>query len=210
MRLLPLADGATWQVRLDDQTMPLQTLEKWLLHPEALHLVAKVGTRILVAPLSATTRTLLETLATQPILPPQAVAALLPRLPQWARLIAIDVPDRLRGKQKPPNPRPLLRLDALPDGRLTIRPLVRPLAGGVALPPGEGIADVYGQEDNKPVWTRRDLVNERNRWEDLRDRLGLPLDVGHQLELDGEEALDCVVKLAALADHADVEWARQK
>jgi len=140
-------------------------------------------------------------------LPPEAVAAWLERLPRLQKLLPVDVPDALRGRQVAPQTRPVVRLTADGDAlRAALR--VRPLPAGELLLPGLGEVDVYGLQDEQRIWTQRNLASEQDLLQKLRQTLAPQQEAGWDLDAQGEAALDLVAALQAQQEHTDVEWVR--
>ncbi len=142
--------------------------------------------------------------------PPEAVPALLERLPALGERAGVTLPPSLRGDEVPADPRPLIRLEALGQGALRVSVLARPLADGPALVPGEGPDEVVAARPAGRVHARRGVRDEADR---IRDRIGvLPLVDSAETEpfvwmlTEAEPALDLLAAIDAHRDMFSVEW----
>jgi superfamily II DNA or RNA helicase len=140
--------------------------------------------------------------------PADAAPALLARLAPLSRVVPARVAPALRGLARPPDERPLLRIDGLSDGGLLVRALVRPLAGGPAFPPGEGPDELHAGAGDTRVHVARALAAEPAT---VRAALAtLPLLASAEAPpftwtLAGDDALDLLSALDGWA--GAVEWA---
>ncbi len=212
LTLQPHLAGGRWRVELDGELLtPAQALDRQQ-GARAECLVMRKGAEVQVTPLTAAQLGVLQALAVDDDVPADAFEPLLQRLPQLSHLMPVQVPTGLRGRQVPASVRPVLQVDALPDGSLTLWPKVRPLPGGALHPPGSGQAEVYMQCDGERLWTRRDLDAEVQAvglvWTLLGiEREDVPTEM---LQLVGDDALDMVGQLAVHEAEVEVQWARRK
>ncbi len=201
--------GGQWRLRVDGESI---TISSFLADIEAgaEHRVQRRDAEIVISPLTGPASSLLGHLAQHPDVPAAALRPFLERLPQIARLMPVQVPDTLRGRRVLASTMPVLRLDSLPDGTLSVEALVRPLTLGALLQPGQGEVQVFATDGDESVWTERDLRAERLALEDLFQTTGLPDPDLNLARLAGDAALDFVAHLADHAPHVEVLWARRR
>ncbi len=203
-------DGALWQVRVGDEAWTPQALLAKLGNG-AEHALLQGEAQVVVVPVSVLQANLLRALGQAPLVPMQALPMLMQRMPAMARLVGLDVPDRLRGTQIPASAKAIVRVDPLPDGSLGVEPLVRPLATGTLMAPGLGHQQVYGVDGDRRVWAERDLELEKRNLERVWAMAGVSPEEPHTPQvLPGERGLDL---LAALADNehtVETLWTKAK
>jgi superfamily II DNA or RNA helicase len=211
LRLVESKDGANWQMQLGPLTLALAAVKDRLaLSPDHAWFWAQRGV-LVVAAVSPSQLALLGALDHAEFVPASALPQVLQRVPQLSRLLAVVVPDRLRGQKRPALHQVVLRLDALPDGSLAIEPLVRPLENGPLLVPGAGPAHVYAQVDTGRIWTERDLAKERGTLKQLWLDAGLSVEeASAPRTLAAEQGLDLLALLSAREDQVEVLWAKAR
>ncbi|MGF1465305.1 MAG: DEAD/DEAH box helicase [Sandaracinaceae bacterium] len=201
-------------LRLRVGSLPLEPRELLAaaLPPGHVALLRRERRELLVAELPSPVRALAEGWARHETgLPAEADNALLGLLGRLPPRIGLELPPRLRGQERRPDVRPVVRLAPLPGRRLRAELGVRPLPTGPLHRPGEGPLHVVArEEDGTRVHTERDLGLERRAAERAAARLGLdaaPPDGAHAYRLDDPEAaLDLVVALRELPDLVRAEW----
>ncbi len=211
LALRPAQAGVRWLVRVGDREVELeQGLNVLRLGLDDL--VVRGDTAVQVAAVSGALRKVLTALGKQPALPPEALPAVLQRLPQLTRLVPVEVPDGLRGQREAASTRPVLRLDVLPDGTLQIESRVRPLLEGPLLVPGQGGVQVHGQLAGTSTWTERDLAAELQARANLWTQLELPAcEPADPAFLPLELGLDVTTRLQALdSEQVLVLWAKER
>lgn len=203
-------DGAAWQVRVGQEVHP----PAWLLDrlaEGAEHALLPAETGLTVMPVSQLQRSLLAALNRAPAVPMQALPLLMQRLPQMARMVGLDVPDRLRGQQILASAKAIVRVDPLPDGSLGVEPLVRPLANGTLMAPGMGHQQVYGMDGEQRVWTERDLAKERLNLDHVWTLAGLSPEEPYAPQvLPGDRGLDLLAVLAENEQAVETLWTKTK
>jgi hypothetical protein len=144
--------------------------------------------------------------------PPEAVGPLLDRMDALSHLVPVQLDEGLRGDRVPGDPRPVLRLDAMPDGALAVDIRVRPLPDAPAFPPGQGPDTLTAVRPEGRVYVERALDVEPDDVGDHLDRLpglGPPGPTWRSYVDDPEDALELVFALQS-RDDLVVEWADQR
>ena len=211
LQLVEVKAGAKWQVQVGPLVLALgHVLDRLALTPDHAWFWVEHGVLALTA-VTPSQRALLGAVDEAEQVPASALPQILQRVPQLSRLLAVAVPDRLRGQKRPALTQLVLRLDALPDGSLGIEPLVQPLENGPLLVPGAGPTHVYAQVDAGRIWTERDLNKERGTLEQLWLDAGLSLEepsAPHTLA--AELGLDLLALLSAREEQVEVLWAKAR
>jgi len=167
---------------------------------------------LLVARLGRGLAELLRAAATHPgPIPAEGQGALVKALVPLRREVEVRLSEKVRGKRRPADSRPLLRLDPRDELSLEARLLVRPLAGAESYSPGAGAQEIHAlSKRGAPSWARRDLEEERRLADELWGRLGLESpEEGDPFRLvlaDPDRTLELVAAVGALGDEARVEW----
>ncbi|MEW5850321.1 MAG: DEAD/DEAH box helicase, partial [Myxococcota bacterium] len=147
----------------------------------------------------------------QPSFPPEATDELLAFTGLIGTELPVDLPPSLRGEELPDAKLLVLRLTTLGETGLHAEVLCRPVLGGPAFPPGEGLPETYTTVDGRRVFARRDLAAEVERARELTALLRLRSDEeesAFHFDLERQDdALDLVTRLAE-APHPSlvVEW----
>ena len=144
--------------------------------------------------------------------PPEAVGPLLDRVDALSQLVPVHLAVALRGDPVPGDPRPLLRLDAMPDGALAVDIRVQPLPDAPAFPPGHGPDTLTAVRPGGRVYVERALAVEADDVADVLDSLpglGPPGPTWRSYVDDPEDALELVFSLQS-RDDVVVEWADQR
>ena len=147
--------------------------------------------------------------------PQEAVAPLLERVQGLQRIVPVELPRAIAGREVEPENHVVLRLEREGSDELVVSVLVRPLAGGAAFTPGVGPALAAAVRDGERVCARRDPEAERAAASTVLGSLPVPaLPADFQLRLGGDAALDLLVHLAERGAEPGlaIEWpkARQR
>ena len=212
LTLKPAKTGGHWRIDVGGKLhSPAETLA--LFRDGAEVLATRNADELQISVFSKQLRALLEAIGSQDHVAEAAFAATLVRLPQLAQLVAVNVPDTLRGKKLKPLSKLVVQIDALQGADMTLHPRVRPLEGGVLLRPGAGQTEMYGQQGGQRFWTERDfkaeLGNLTKFWTSLGIKRAKDEDPADLLQLTGEDALDAVAKLSELPD-IEVLWSKKR
>lgn len=208
--LVEVPEGAQWQVQVGEEACTPQSLLARLAEG-AEHALLQSEAQVVVVPVSQLQANLLRALGQAPMVPMQALPTLMQRVPAMARMVGLDVPDRLRGKQVQASAKAMVRVDPLPDGSLGVEPLVRPLATGSLMVPGLGHQHVYGMDGEQRIWAERDLELEKRNFDQIWIFANLSPEEPYAPQvLPGDRGLDL---LAALADNeqlVETLWTKTK
>ncbi|MEW6432372.1 MAG: DEAD/DEAH box helicase [Myxococcota bacterium] len=138
--------------------------------------VAVVGTddgRVLLAHFSPAFTALLHAAhATGADLPREALPRFTQLLPTLEAGATVELPDELRGDERPPATRLLARISSAPAG-LSLSLRVEPLEGGPVFVPGHGVPVSATFDGRRRAFTRRDFTAELAEANALATRLGL-------------------------------------
>jgi superfamily II DNA or RNA helicase len=181
-------------------------------HLVHLHRPERAPPQLLLAKLSAQAVAVVRALALHPTtFPPEAHDALANRLEALQETLDIEFPSRWTRTIVPADARPLVRLELLASGALSVRFAVRPVKLGPVYPPGEGPALVLEGQGAARHGVRRDPAAERQAGLALAERLAL----GAAQEVEpwtwrvgeGDPAFGTIAALEALGEAVTVEWA---
>jgi superfamily II DNA or RNA helicase len=164
---------------------------------------------LLYAPLGLDEATLVEALLpAQGRFPPAAAGPLVDRLDRARALLPLELPEELVGRPVPPETRPLLRMTPVLTGGTHVALRVRPIPGGPALAPGEGIPPLAALVGGERLTTERDLAAEVEAARARAAAIGLPLEPpAWGTALQGDALLDLLARLEGEAGRdLAVEW----
>jgi superfamily II DNA or RNA helicase len=160
-----------------------------------------------VTPVAPGALRLLGMLGRQQLSHAGASDTLLARLPAFSRLVPVHLDPSLRGEETAADASPIVRLEVLPQGALRVQVRVRPLPRGQVLVPGQGPQEVFGRQEERRVFARRNLEQEEELAASAVPEL--PDDAGNQsweATLDDPDgALTLIERLQESAD-TRVEW----
>ncbi|MBN2576654.1 MAG: DEAD/DEAH box helicase [Deltaproteobacteria bacterium] len=167
--------------------------------------------RCLLALLEPETRVLLSAMASYGgLLPAEAVAELVGRLPRMQAALDVHLPESVRGERVEPPTTTLCRLEPLPEAGLRLDLAVRPIAGGPSFPPGEGPPEVLHAAEGRCLHAARALGSERERALHLARTLALgEADAASSWRWevsDDGAALELLAKLRQLSELVELEW----
>ncbi len=139
-----------------------------------------------------------------------AGSELLDRLHAFSRLLPVLLSESLRGIEMPPDNRPLIRLEVLPEGSLQVNIRVEPLAGVESWFPGRGPKELYGNALTGRVFCRRDFATEERYAHEILSLLPPPepLERGvfDRVVQDEEVSLDFLEALQNQKSAVKVVW----
>lgn len=177
-----------------------------------LHRSESGRAEILLAAPSPEATAIIQALAVAPgSFPLDAHDALATRLESLQQAMDIEFPSQWTRTITTADPRPLVRLELLASGALSIRLAVRPVKLGPVFAPGEGPTLVLEGQGQDRHGARRDAAAERSAAHALVERLALA--AAAEVEAwcwrvnEGDPALHVVATLKDLGDAVQVEWA---
>jgi superfamily II DNA or RNA helicase len=179
---------------------------------DASALVVRDGDEVRFAPLTPPLRRLLVALGNFPgVLPPESYAQLAPWLRGLGGVATLTLPKVLRGIERAPLERLLLRVRPGVDESVEVGLALRALPMGAIWPPGGGPEIVDGIENGVHVFARRDLARERTRASVILEALALEKHVridAYTYRVEGLSAcLEVLSRAARFYDELTVEWA---
>lgn len=147
------------------------------------------------------------------VLPPESYPALAPWLASIGRVARVSAPNALRGTERPPPARLLLRITPGTGEGIDVALHLRALPLGPLWPPGQGPVLSHGLEHGVSVFVRRDLERERA----IAERVIASLELTPQRRLepfvyrieDRQDALALLSNAARLSDVLELEWAER-
>lgn len=163
VRIDLLEGHASLRLQAGDGDISLRLEPQEIVEARGVHLDKETPTRLVVYTISRELQQISEILGDGLTVPASAKAQLIEAVNAIAPLLPIhsDLPE-LTGHldRAPADPRLYAHLLPLAEG-LRLQLLVRPLAEGSWLRPGQGAENLLGERDGKPVQVQRDLATER-------------------------------------------------
>ncbi|MFN7147043.1 MAG: DEAD/DEAH box helicase, partial [Myxococcota bacterium] len=145
------------------------------------------------------------------LFPPESRQSLLTALSRWATHLPVALPRSVLGEATPALALPLLRLEARPDGAVTVEVRVRPLPDSPSFFPGEGPRDVHVRRGEQALHAVRDLRREESEADALI--ADLPFEAAEREDRpyvfrfpDAHGALDLLAACAAREAPPALEW----
>lgn len=202
---IDLREGqATLNLEVRDGQIHLHLVPPEIIAAERIYLHKETPTRLVVYPISRELRQITDIVGHGLSVPQTAKAQLMEAVSAIAPLLPIhsDIPE-LSGHldREPADTRIYAHLLPLAEG-LRLQLLVRPLADGSWLRPGQGAENLLGERDGKPLQVCRDLPGERRDLEQVLQRcpgLANADSDGQEWQLDQpQDALQVLSELHAL------------
>jgi superfamily II DNA or RNA helicase len=172
------------------------------------------GATLVFAALTPSLRRLLDALEHfRGVLPKESFPALAPWLASIEKVARVSTPSALRGTERPPPAKLLLRITPGLDGGVDVALMTRALPMAPLWPPGQGPELCHGLEDGVHVFVRRDLEAERARAKAALEALALHRypalePFAHRVE-DEQAALGLLSAAARLGEALEIEWAER-
>ena len=142
--------------------------------------------------------------------PREALPALARVLPRLEAVAAVELPEELRGEERPTQNRPVVRVESAGAG-LALSLRIEPLPAGPLFTPGHGVPMAVALEGHKRTFARRDLERELAEAGAVAGSLGLDPAAAvepHRWEIEaGERSVETLRRLSlAAASGLQVEW----
>jgi hypothetical protein len=146
--------------------------------------------------------------------PRQSLPKLALVLPQLEAVSPVELPEELRGEERPSRNRPCVRVEQA-SGALQLSLRIEPIAAGPLFSPGQGVTMAVALEGHRRVFARRELEREVTEANAVAGQLGLDPALAEQPYTwrvpEGERGIETLRRLhLAAAQGLWVEWKAPK
>ena len=146
--------------------------------------------------------------------PRQSLPKLVEVLPQLEAVAPVELPEELRGEERPSRNRPAVRME-LASGALQLSLRIEPITAGPLFSPGQGVTMAVALEGHRRVFARRELEREVAEANAVAGQLGLDPALAEQPYTwrlpEGERGIETLRRLhLASTQGLWVEWKAPK